>query len=128
MRPYLQHLLEYFNEHHIGNNWETEQDGNIRWTIRHLPAGNIWIEVTHHVRDEINVYVHIATNNPQMINGIVTLFAPTDQIENIPVELPHYEVKQGWYRLGCYINDHLETPERFALISRIVLRLAGTYN
>ncbi len=122
MRPYLQHLLNYFKKDHVGDHWITNQLGNIRWTLE----PSVWIEVTHRIKGKKYVYVHIATNNSGRFRTFIKEI-PLREIEEIPLEFPHYRVKPGWFRLGCYINDHNESRERFALISRIVMKLANVY-
>lgn len=123
MDPYLNALLEYFQLYHVGENWLTDMDHILRWTQSHTEHGSVWIEVVHHVKQTENLFVHIATNNPNEVARVRALanIIP-DAFLNHQVEIP--KTAQGWARVGYYLLNPEGTNEWFTLISHIVNFLA----
>jgi hypothetical protein len=125
---FLVMLHEYFTHFYIGDKWSDAQiqahpaRRNLRWTLlKGKGNNNLWIEVKCHEND---IFVHIATKNPDFLKHIDTL----EPI--LPAQINGYSKcreKRKCTRLGYKIVTYAIDNKTFALISHIVNKLAIEY-
>jgi hypothetical protein len=131
MYPLLKHLLKYLREKCRPLPWLTDMADknrrNIRLTLHTDKNGrHVWIEIKVYKKRK-DIYVHLATDDPDKRTLLVNLSNAMERNCGISVLDLRQPNRSGWTRVGYLIRQYDKTDRFFDLICQCLKKLDKYY-